>query len=458
ADRFGVAVTSRKPSVGYRETIKKPATGAGRPKKQSGGHGQSGDVVLDTKPLPRGSGFTFTDQIKGGVVPRNYIPSVEHGIIDALKHGPLGFQVVDLGATLIDGSYHTVDSSDMAFQLAGRLAINEGLPQCHPVLIEPIYRVEIVVPSEATAKMNALMSGRRGQILGFDTREGWTGWDVVKVQMPEAEIGDLIVEVRSATAGVGSYTCKFDHMAEVTGRTADQIVAARKAGAAAASGFVDSLAACAPPPKRRGGGRGWGPARPPPHGCVQAGEVHVTLRQKPLRPHPCKSRITNPVRLPGAVADGRPCHPWAEEPVPQRGTPSAVPSNPNSRGGRNASPIAQGGVKMDAIYVGIDVSKDRLDVHVRPSGEAFAVTRDGKGLDALVERFRALSPTLIAVEATGGFETIVAAAVGGAGLPLVVVNPAQIRHFAQALGKRAKTDPIDAAVIALFAEAVKPEL
>src|SRR5262249_47983285 len=160
--------------------------------------------------------------------------------------------------------------------------------------------------------------------------------------------------------------------------------------------------------------------------------------------HPCKSRITKPVRLAGAVADGRPCHPWAEKPVPQRGTPSAVPSNPNSRGGRNASPIAQGGVKMDAIYVGIDVSKDRLDVHVRPSGEGFAVTRDGKGLDALVERFRALSPTLIAVEATGGFETIVAAAVGGAGLPLVVVNPAQIRHFAQALGKRAKTDPIDA--------------
>jgi transposase len=113
---------------------------------------------------------------------------------------------------------------------------------------------------------------------------------------------------------------------------------------------------------------------------------------------------------------------------------------------------------MDATYVGIDVSKDRLDVHVRPSGEAFAVTRDGKGLEELVERLRALSPALIAVEATGGFETIVAAAVGGAGLPLVVVNPAQVRHFAQALGKRAKTDPIDAAVIALFAEAVKPEL
>ena len=112
---------------------------------------------------------------------------------------------------------------------------------------------------------------------------------------------------------------------------------------------------------------------------------------------------------------------------------------------------------MEAIFVGIDVSKDRLDVHVRPSGEAFVVTRDGKGLEELVERLRALAPTLIAVEATGGFETIVAAAVAGAGLPLAVVNPAQVRHFAQAVGKRAKTDPIDAEMIARFAEAVKPE-
>ena len=112
---------------------------------------------------------------------------------------------------------------------------------------------------------------------------------------------------------------------------------------------------------------------------------------------------------------------------------------------------------MDAIFVGIDVSKDRLDVHVRPSGEAYVVARDGKGLEGLVERLRSLAPALVAVEATGGFETIVAAAVAGAGLPLAVVNPAQVRHFAQAVGKRAKTDPIDAAVIARFAEAVKPE-
>jgi elongation factor G len=234
ADRFGVAIATHKPTVGYRETIKKAIQQRGRHKKQSGGHGQYGDVVLDIKPQPRGAGFAFTEEIKGGVVPRNFFASVEHGVVDALKHGPLGFPVVDVAVKLIDGSYHTVDSSDMAFQLAGKLAINEGLPQCQPVLLEPIYQVEIALPSEATAKMNALMSGRRGQILGFDTRAGWDGWDVVKVQMPEAEIGDLIVEVRSVTAGVGTYTCKFDHMAELSGRTADQIVAARKAPSAAA--------------------------------------------------------------------------------------------------------------------------------------------------------------------------------------------------------------------------------
>jgi elongation factor G len=229
SDRYGVAIERRAPSVGYRETIRKSITQRGRHKKQSGGHGQYGDVVLEIKPLPRGAGFTFQERITGGVVPRNYIPSVEEGVIDALKHGPLGFPVVDLSVALIDGSYHTVDSSDMAFRTAGRIGITEGLPQCQPVLLEPIHLVEIVCPNEATAKINALMSSRRGQILGFDTREGWDGWDVVRAKMPEAEIGDLIVEIRSATAGAGTFTFKFDHMAELTGRTADQIVAARRA-------------------------------------------------------------------------------------------------------------------------------------------------------------------------------------------------------------------------------------
>jgi elongation factor G len=229
SDRYGVAIERRTPSVGYRETIRKAITQRGRHKKQSGGHGQYGDVVLEIRPLQRGAGFSFEERITGGVVPRNYIPSVEEGVIDALKHGPLGFPVVDLTVALIDGSYHTVDSSDMAFRTAGRIGIVEGLPQCQPVLLEPIHLVEIVCPNEATAKINALMSSRRGQILGFDTREGWDGWDVVRAKMPEAEIGDLIVEIRSATAGAGTFTFKFDHMAELTGRTADQIVAARRA-------------------------------------------------------------------------------------------------------------------------------------------------------------------------------------------------------------------------------------
>ena len=234
ADRFSVGVVTRPPTVGYRETIRKGAVQRGRHKKQSGGHGQFGDVVLDIKPLPRSTGFKFEEKIAGGVVPRNYIPSVEEGVLDALKHGPLGFPVVDIAVTLVDGSYHTVDSSDMAFRQAGRIGVVDALPQCQPVLLEPIHLVEIVCPSEATAKINAITSGRRGQILGFDTREDWAGWDTVRALMPEVEIGDLIVEVRSATAGVGSFTFKFDHMAELTGRTADQIIAAKKASAAAA--------------------------------------------------------------------------------------------------------------------------------------------------------------------------------------------------------------------------------
>jgi elongation factor G len=234
ADRFTVPIERRKPSVGYRETIKKPVLNVrGRHKKQSGGHGQFGDVVIDVKPLPRGSGFKFEEVITGGAVPRNYIPSVEEGVTDAIKHGPLGFPVVDLAVILTDGSYHAVDSSDMAFRQAGRIGIHDALPQAQPVLLEPIHLVEIVCPTDATAKINAILSGRRGQILGFDTRDGWAGWDSVKAMMPETEIGDLIIEIRSATAGVGTFTAKFDHMAELTGRTADQVVAAKKAAQAA---------------------------------------------------------------------------------------------------------------------------------------------------------------------------------------------------------------------------------
>jgi len=230
-DRFGVSVKSHPPAIGYQETIRKSITQRGRHKKQSGGHGQFGDVVLEIKPLLRGTGFEFHEKVVGGAVPRNYIGAVEEGVVDGLIRGPLGFPVIDVQVTLTDGSYHSVDSSDLAFRTAARIGVSEGLPQCQPVLLEPIHVVEIVCPTDATAKINAILSGRRGQILGFDTREGWPGWDRVRAMMPEAEIGELIVELRSATAGAGSFTRQFDRMAEVTGRAADQIIAAHRVAA-----------------------------------------------------------------------------------------------------------------------------------------------------------------------------------------------------------------------------------
>jgi elongation factor G len=230
-DRFGVNVKSQPPAIGYQETIRKSITQRGRHKKQSGGHGQFGDVVLEVRPMPRGGGFAFNEKVVGGAVPRNYIGAVEEGVVDGLLRGPLGFPVIDVQVTLTDGSYHSVDSSDLAFRTAARVGVSEALPQCAPVLLEPIHVVDIVCPSEATAKINAILSGRRGQILGFDTREGWPGWDRVRAMMPEAEIGELIVELRSATAGAGSFTRQFERMAEVSGRAADQIIAAHRVAA-----------------------------------------------------------------------------------------------------------------------------------------------------------------------------------------------------------------------------------
>src|SRR6185437_11667480 len=190
---------------------------------------------------------------------------------------------------------------------------------------------------------------------------------------------------------------------------------------------------------------------------ARARDQVLLLMPSTIPPHPCKSDRAASGKISDAVAMGRPAHPGALKPAAQRGSSIVGPLNPDSRVGRSASPVEQGRVRMDA-YVGIDVSKDRLDVHVEPSGESFAVARDGEGLAGLIERLQPLAPRLIAIEATGGFEIVVAAAIGGAGLPLAVVNPAQVRHYAQALGKRAKTDTIDAAVIARFAEATKPEV
>jgi elongation factor G len=229
ASKFGVHALSKPRRIAYKETIRKSVQIRGRHKKQSGGHGQYGDVVVEIKPLARGEGFVFTDTITGGVVPKQYIPAVEAGIREWMGHGPLGFPVVDFTVNLSEGSYHDVDSSEMAFKTAARIAMTEGMPQCSPVLLEPVLAVDIHCPNEATPRVNQIVTGHRGQLLGFDGRDGWAGWDTVRAMMPEAEIASLIIELRSATAGVGTFTAKFDHMAELTGRAADQVVAAAKA-------------------------------------------------------------------------------------------------------------------------------------------------------------------------------------------------------------------------------------
>jgi elongation factor G len=232
ARKYGVTIERQRRQVPYKETIRRGVEVRGRHKKQTGGHGQFGDVVLTIEPRARGEGFEFTEKITGGVVPRQFIPSVEIGVRDYLKAGPLGFPVVDVAVTLTDGSYHSVDSSDMAFRQAGRLAMSEGMPKCSPVLLEPIMAVEVAIPSEATARINGIISQRRGQILGFDGRGGWPGWDCVVAHIPAAEMDDLIVELRSATSGVGTYTARFDHLSELTGKLADQVLASHKQAAA----------------------------------------------------------------------------------------------------------------------------------------------------------------------------------------------------------------------------------
>lgn len=227
--RFGLDVQHHPPMVPYRETFTKAAKVHGRHKHQTGGHGQFGDVWLEVKPRQRGEGFLFEEKIVGGVVPKNFFGAVEHGVVDWMKRGPLGFPVVDIYVALVDGSYHTVDSSDMAFKTAARIGMNEAAPVCHPVLLEPICEVHIAVPSEFTPKAQRLVTGRRGgQVLGFDARPGWNGWDIVSAYIPQAEMSDVVVELRSLTMGVGSFTWAFHHLQELVGRDADKVVEARK--------------------------------------------------------------------------------------------------------------------------------------------------------------------------------------------------------------------------------------
>ena len=230
-NKHNLVVTTRPPKVAYKEAISKSISQHGRFKRQTGGHGMFGDVHIDIKPLPRGAGFVFDSKVVGGNVPRQYIPAVEAGVRDFMQKGPKGFPLVDVSVTLTDGSYHSVDSNEQSFKLAARVAMTEAMPKCGPVLLEPICTVTISVPNDATSKVHAVISSRRGQILGFHAKDGWEGWDEVEAHMPEAELHDLIVELRSLTLGIGWYTYQYDHLAAISGRIAEQVLAQYGPGA-----------------------------------------------------------------------------------------------------------------------------------------------------------------------------------------------------------------------------------
>ncbi|MDY0883320.1 elongation factor G [Dongia soli] len=227
--RYNLPVRVQRPQVSYRETIRHKTAQHARFKRQSGGHGQFGDVHIEVWPLERGQGFLFEDRIVGGAIPRQFIGSVQDGVKDYLGRGPLGFPVVDVAVALCDGQYHSVDSSDQAFKTAGRMAMQEALPKCDPVLLEPIYQVEISAPNEFTSRVHGLISSRRGQILQFAAKPDWPGWESIEALMPQSEILDLVIELRSLTQGVGNFTAHFDHLQELTGRLAEKVIEQRRA-------------------------------------------------------------------------------------------------------------------------------------------------------------------------------------------------------------------------------------
>jgi elongation factor G len=225
--RYGVAVETRAPSIAYRESIRKPVTARGRHKKQSGGHGQYGDCVIAIRPLARGDGFVFEDKITGGVIPKQYIPAVEAGIREAMERGPLGFPVVDVAVTLTDGSFHAVDSSELAFRVAGRLAMNEALAAAAPYLLEPIVKVAVDTPAGTGSKAGSVLSARRGQILGLAPHPDWTLWERVEALLPESALPGLDAELRSLSQGLAGFIAGFDHLAELGGKHADEVIKTR---------------------------------------------------------------------------------------------------------------------------------------------------------------------------------------------------------------------------------------
>ena len=221
--RFGVDVEKGTPKVAYKETIKKMTKLQGKYKRQSGGRGQYGDCWLQIEPLERGKGFEFVDKIVGGVIPKNYIPSIEKGVVDAMSHGALaGYQIVDMRVSVYDGSYHEVDSSDMAFKIAGAMALRKGVLEANPALLEPIMDVDVIVPEEYMGDITGDLNSRRGRIAGMDVQGKL---QVIKAKVPIAEMSKYASELKSITGGRGSYSMRFSHYDEVPAKTAQVIIA-----------------------------------------------------------------------------------------------------------------------------------------------------------------------------------------------------------------------------------------
>ncbi|MDW4548913.1 elongation factor G [Defluviimonas sp. D31] len=223
AEDFGIEVATEVPDPQYLETISSGAEEHYRHRKQSGGAGQFADVAITVRPAGRGEGFQFEEVVKGGAVPRNYIPAVEEGAREALDKGPLGFPVTDLAVTLTDGKHHSVDSSDFAFRTAGRMALREALTKAGPVLLQPIERVAIHVPSVYSGAMVSMISSLKGQVLGFDGDPDFRGWDIFRALLPASAEEDLVMALGSATQGTAWHETEFDHYEEIYGKEAERI-------------------------------------------------------------------------------------------------------------------------------------------------------------------------------------------------------------------------------------------
>jgi len=225
--RFGVEVNLKLPRIPYRETITASTEAHGRHKKQTGGHGQFGDCKIRMEPLPRGSDFAFENEIFGGAIPRQFVPAIEKGIQDTRMRGYLaGYPVVDFKVTVFDGSYHDVDSNEMSFKMAGRLAFKDAMSRCRPTILEPIMQVEVVTPSDFAGDLMGDLNGRRGRISGMDTRGAST---LIKAQVPMSEMLTYEQQLTSMTGGRGGYHMEFSHYEEVPAHQQTKIIEKSKA-------------------------------------------------------------------------------------------------------------------------------------------------------------------------------------------------------------------------------------